>query len=119
MRRFQLQVHQSVVNIIGAEKTEAFGNRIVGAFYTGATDPNVLKSNQITEHEVAGNMVVFKVVVARGKDRDGVTLTVPRPLAGSIAECNECTGIGYRNVRDRELCGQCNGLGYLEKLPDL
>ena len=119
MRRFQLQVHQSVVNIIGSEKSESLGNRIVGAFYTGATDPSVLKSNQITEHEIAGDMVVFKVVVARGKERDGVTLTVPRPLAGSIAECNECTGIGYKSIRDRELCPTCNGLGYIEKLPSL
>ena len=119
MRRFDLRVHQAVRDLVPDDAVAMFSNRMLGCFDM-IFDSTTLKASRLAEYHTKGKgTIIVKVVMARGKEQDGITLTVPRPLAGAIAECNECQRVGYMNLRDRELCPQCNGLGYLEKLPSL
>ena len=119
MRKFDLRVHQAIRDIIPDSHIATFSNRMLGCIDM-IFDSNTLKANRLAEYETKEKgTIIVKVVMARGKERDGITLTVPRPLAGAFIECNECQRVGYINLRDRELCPQCNGLGYLEKLPSL
>ena len=118
MRKYQLRVHQAVRDLVPDNAIEFFSNRMLGCIDM-LFDPNTLKANRLAEYDTPKGTVIVKIVIARGRERDGVTLTVPRPLAGSVANCNECGRVGYRDLRNRELCPTCNGLGYIENLPSL
>ena len=120
INKFNLHVHQSVLNLFGSESIESVSNRLLGAVDIGNSDASLVKSNKLSEFETKNSgTVLVKIVVARGREVDGVTLAVPRPLAGSVTDCNECKRVGFRDLKAREVCTTCNGIGYLENLPEL
>ena len=119
MRRFDLRIHQAVRDKVPADALQVLSNRMLGLF-DFIFPEGVLKANRLAEYTMPNKeSIIVKVVVVHGKDRDGVTLTVPRPLAGTVVNCNECDRVGFKDIRTQDICPTCNGLGYLEKLPNL
>lgn len=117
---YLLHVHSIVRQQIGADP--AGGSKMARELLEAVdvifmSQSSMIKLNSLSMGRgAAGQAVPLKLVVARGKDYDAVTLTVPKPLAKSMQPCGQCGEIGYLNMEAMELCPDCNGLGYLENL---
>lgn len=110
---FQYRVHAVVHQKIADHRVAS--DLLQAADIMLGTDSPMIKSNQLcmgTDRD--GKSVPLKLVVARGRDFDAVTLTIPKPLTDSMKPCTECKEVGYIDMAAMELCTECNGLGYLE-----
>jgi|APSaa5957512493_1039668.scaffolds.fasta_scaffold11750_2 hypothetical protein len=107
--RVHAVVHQKVADPQVSSELLRAADMILGA------DTTMIKFNQLSMSQGrAGAAVPLKLVVARGRDFDAVTLTIPKPLTDSMKPCAECEEVGYIDMAAMELCTECNGLGYLE-----
>lgn len=117
MRRpYRMNVHQVVRDKISGPALDRIARTVLMLVDTIlSTDTDMVKQSMHSIHQAKdGQEFTVKLVVARGRDEDVVTLTVPKPLHGELVECEDCHQVGYTDFKTKEVCPTCNGLGHLE-----
>ena len=117
MRRpYRMNVHQIVRDKLSGPALDRIARTVLMLVDTIlSNDTDMVKQSMHSIHQAKdGKEFTVKLVVARGRDEDVVTLTVPKPLHGELVECTECDQVGYTDFRTKEVCPTCSGLGHLE-----